>query len=90
MFAFLRILITLLIAISAIRWAVNFVQRLWYGVSAPRNVAGRSDSRNGTATMMQRDPVCGTYVAVDTSLKRIVNGHVMHFCSDECRDRYTV
>jgi len=32
--------------------------------------------------------VCGTYVAPDASLKRIVNGRVLHFCSPECRDKY--
>jgi YHS domain-containing protein len=38
--------------------------------------------------MLQQDPVCGTYVAVDSSLKKIVGGRVIHFCSAECRDRY--
>ena len=39
--------------------------------------------------MLQQDPVCGTYVAVDSSLKRVVNGRVLHFCSPECRDKYS-
>ena len=39
--------------------------------------------------MLQQDPVCGTYVAVDVSLKRVVNGKVIHFCSAECRDKYS-
>jgi YHS domain-containing protein len=36
---------------------------------------------------LQQDPVCGAYVAVDSSLKRVVNGRVLHFCSPECRDK---
>jgi len=39
--------------------------------------------------MLQCDPVCGTYVAVDSSLKKISNGKVFHFCSPECRERFT-
>lgn len=38
--------------------------------------------------MLQQDPVCGTYVAIDTSLKKVVQGQVLHFCSAECRDKY--
>ena len=38
--------------------------------------------------MLQQDPVCGTYVAIDSSLKKISDGRVMHFCSAECRDKY--
>jgi YHS domain-containing protein len=39
--------------------------------------------------MLQQDPVCGTYVAIDSSLKRVVNDRVLHFCSPECRDKYS-
>ena len=38
---------------------------------------------------LKKDPVCGTYVAIDSSLKRVVNGRVLHFCSAECRDKYS-
>jgi YHS domain-containing protein len=40
------------------------------------------------ATTLQQDPVCGTYVSADTSLKKIVSGHVYHFCSAECRAKF--
>jgi YHS domain-containing protein len=45
--------------------------------------------RPAAATTLQQDPVCGAYVAVDSSLKRAVNGRVLHFCSPECRDKYS-
>ncbi len=90
MISFFARLILFLIAISVIRSAVNFVQRLWYGVQSPRTVTRQSAGQQGAPTVLQQDPVCGTYVAVDTSLKRVVNGQVIHFCSPECRDRYKV
>ena len=81
-------MIAVSIAISVVRSAVSFVQKLWGGVQQPRSVRHASTAGAGSATMLQQDPVCGTYVAVDNSLKRIVSGRVMHFCSAECRDRY--
>jgi len=89
MFVFIERLIFFLIALSAIRSVAIFVQRLWNSMS-PRAVARRSNApvtREG-ATLLQQDPVCGTYVAGDRSLKRIVRGKVIHFCSAQCRDRY--
>jgi YHS domain-containing protein len=38
--------------------------------------------------VLKRDPVCGTYVGVDNSVRKSVNGEVLYFCSTECRDKY--
>jgi YHS domain-containing protein len=37
---------------------------------------------------LKKDPVCGTYVSTATSIARTVNGEVLYFCSQECRDKY--
>ena len=37
---------------------------------------------------LKKDPVCGTYVSTGASVTRTVDGHVLHFCSKECRDKY--
>jgi len=37
---------------------------------------------------LKRDPVCGTYVSTAVSVKRTVKGQVVHFCSNECRDKH--
>ncbi len=88
MFVFLARLILFMIAVSAIRAAVNFVQRLLSGGQGQRRTMARNSSPQSVATVLQQDPVCGTYVAVDSSLKKIVSGRVIHFCSSECRERY--
>jgi YHS domain-containing protein len=90
MLAFISRLIFILVAISALRSAIQFAQRLFRissgtGAMAPRSAA---PPQTKGATVLQQDPVCGTYVAGDLSLKRIVRGKVIHFCSPECRDRY--
>jgi YHS domain-containing protein len=88
MFPFIERLILFLIAISVIRSVIRFVQGMMGGrLSQNRSPMNRSDGTQGT-TMLQQDPVCGTYVAIDASLKTIVNGKVVHFCSAECRDKY--
>ncbi len=94
MFFFLERLFLFLIAVSVIRSVIRFVQ----GLGARMNTQSRTrvnQSADGpdapsapSATMLRQDPVCGTYVAIDSSLKTIVNGQVVHFCSAECRDKY--
>jgi YHS domain-containing protein len=43
-----------------------------------------------SAGELRKDPVCGTFVPVSTSLKRVVDGETVYFCSADCRDRYCV
>lgn len=92
MLSFLVRVILFVIAISVVRSVVIKIQRAFTGgrsQSPLRTERGaRSNSQTAATTMLQQDPVCGTYVAVDTSLKRVVNGRVVHFCSPECRDKY--
>jgi YHS domain-containing protein len=88
----------MLIAVSVIRYLVRLVQGITsrFGThigpraSHSRQAGSQSEHQSApqSATMLQQDPVCGTYVAIDASLKRVVNGKVLHFCSDQCRDRY--
>jgi len=88
MLSFLARIILFVIAVSVIRSVITKVQRAFH---SPRNSPAMRASRGAqapAATMLQQDPVCGTYVAVDTSLKRVVGGRVVHFCSAECRDKF--
>ncbi len=87
MFSFLIRLILFLIAISAIKSVVNYGRRLWHGIQPARTVV-RNRPGPPPATVLQMDPVCGTYVAVDSSFKKIAAGKVYHFCSAECRNRF--
>jgi YHS domain-containing protein len=88
MFAFIERLILFMIAISAIRSVVRFVQGLGSRLGTQSRPRANYSAAAPGATMLQQDPVCGTYVAIDSSLKRIMDGKVVHFCSPECRDKY--
>ncbi len=92
MFAFLRLILLFFVVIPMIRSVVNAVMRAFRGTDspAPPRPAGPESAGNASAsTLLHQDPVCGTYVAAGSSLRKICNGKVCHFCSDECRDRYT-
>lgn len=90
---FLLRIIFLIIAISAIQRMVKTFLRMIASSSSPAahvpTHAKQPPQAHGGTTLLQQDPVCGTYVSVDSSLKRIVRGRVLHFCSEECRERFS-
>ena len=93
MLSLIERLILMLIAVSVIRSVVRFLQgisgRFGTHLNQRVNHSRQAGPQAATgATLLQQDPVCGTYVAIDSSLKRVVNGKVLHFCSDDCRNRY--
>lgn len=88
MFSIIVRFIEFFVLLSVIRSVVGTVQRFFSGPRSSGPVQRRSGAgAQMPATVLQQDPVCGTYLAVDTSLKKIVGGKVLHFCSAECRDR---
>jgi YHS domain-containing protein len=78
------------IAISVIRALIERIKRFWGASSTERPVfrSAAGPASAGSATTLRQDPVCGTYVPADSSLKKIVGGTVHHFCSQECRDKF--
>ena len=93
MFSFLARLIVFIVAISLIRAVAEYIKRLWNASTQPRPAFrapnNQANAQPSSPTVLQQDPICGTYVAVDTSVKKIVGGRVYHFCSPECRNRFT-
>ena len=79
-----------LIFITALflRQVVMFVIRAFSRLAGPNDSASRAPHEQAVGEL-KRDPVCGTFVATDSSIKRTVNGEVIHFCSPACRDKYS-
>lgn len=51
--------------------------------------ADRPQRRGGVKLgKMEKDPVCGTYVDVVTSIHSNFRGETKHFCSQECLKKY--
>jgi YHS domain-containing protein len=90
MFNFLARVILIVIAITVVRSIFAWVQRFFASSQhQPSTAQTRTPPQTPQSTALEQDPVCGTYVSVDTSLKRIVKGRVYHFCSEACKDRFT-
>lgn len=85
---FILRLIVFLVAISAIRMVLSHVQQWWFRVQSGHRAVPPGRRGQVPTTVLQMDPVCGTYVAVDASFKRVSGGKVYHFCSVECRNRF--
>jgi len=88
MFQLLSRLILIVIAVSVLRRVIKIALSFWAGLSETKARPSASSASAGAHMSLVQDPVCGTYVAADTSLKRIVAGKVVCFCSDQCRDRF--
>lgn len=86
---FLRTILYLLFAvllITLLRYLVGALAKSFGQLAGLGQRAPRGAPRAGGE--LKRDPVCGTYVAASTSVKKTVRGQVVHFCSLECRDKY--
>ncbi len=89
MFAYLLRMIVFFVGISVVRSLIQALVRAFRGdTQAPRNTGPAAPSAPSSSTLLHQDPVCGTYVAANSSLRKICGGKVFHFCSEECRDRY--
>ena len=78
-----------LVAVAFIRQVVVLITRAFSqaagGAGSPQPV-----ERGHAGGELKQDPVCGTFVAVASSIKTNVDGQVIHFCSTACRDKYRV
>ena len=89
----LRFVVILLAAILLISFLRSIIGILIKGFAAVINSTEPSSGPSRQAAVessseLKKDPVCGTYVPVATSVKKTVAGSVVHFCSTDCRDKY--
>jgi YHS domain-containing protein len=69
-------------------WIAYFVVKsIWKGLSLP---SGSRDQARGPASDAEliRDPQCGAYFLKAKGVKGVVEGKVIHFCSEQCYDQY--
>jgi YHS domain-containing protein len=75
-----------LIAFLILRYILKSVWGALNSTVATR--PGAEGPRFRTGGELRQDPVCGTYVSVNSAFTRTVNGKAVHFCSAECRDKF--
>jgi len=73
---------------------VLFVLRLIQSYFAPKprpaspRAGGRNTAVERAGGQLVRDPQCGTYVPMSTSVHLVSGPHTLYFCSVACRDAY--
>jgi YHS domain-containing protein len=86
-------LLAVLAAVVLLRWLWRWfwsvgIRRLVaraIGTMEPPPASQYGGPRRG---VMKRDPVCGTFVDVELSVKETASGETLHFCSEHCREAY--
>ena len=91
MFRLLFRFLVLLLLFAVIRYVVSAVARTLSQATRPQapNSPGQAASTSPGGELKQ-DPVCGTFVPTTTSVKKTINGELVHFCSVACRDKFKV
>ena len=91
MFRLLFDLLLTVVVITVLKSIIGIVLR-GLGQAMKPGPGGPSPSRTPDQVPLtgelKKDPVCGTYIATATSIKEKVGGQTLHFCSQECRDKY--
>ena len=80
-------LFAIFIGALVLRQFVAFVIRAFSSLEGVTKNVPRAP-REQLGGELKKDPVCGTFVAVSSSIKTTVKGEVVHFCSTACRDKY--
>jgi uncharacterized protein len=82
----------LLVFFAVIRSVATTVARLFTQTfrPPPSTAPGRQAANNEIGGELKQDPVCGTFVPTNSSIKKTVNGELVHFCSAACRDKFKV
>ncbi len=77
-----------IIVITLLRSIIGVVGKAVAALFEPDSNARQVDAEPRKAGELKRDPVCGTYVSTATSVKKTVDGRVVHFCSAGCSAKY--
>jgi YHS domain-containing protein len=76
---FLLILLSRVLLFLSALWLIRgLLRKLSQSATRPQEVRKR----------LRKDPVCGTYVAEDISLKTRIGQEIFHFCSSHCQREY--
>ncbi len=75
--------------IAFLRAVIGLIGKAVAGLFEPSAPRSTRSARGGFGGELKKDPVCGTFVSVSSSLQKTVGGETYHFCSPACRDKFT-
>ena len=84
-------LIAAVLIISLLRSVIGIISKgvadLFSPSSQPSGAGARASSVP-SAEALKKDPVCGTFIAPSTAIRKTVGSQTYFFCSPECRDKF--
>ena len=83
--------IALLVFFAVIRYVIVTVARFFsQAMKSDATPSGAATEGAPIRGELKKDPVCGTFIAVATSLHKTVGGEMYYFCSADCRDKFKI
>lgn len=90
MFRLLGYLILALFGITLLRMVIGVVTKMFSssvsGDGTPQ--AGRRRAQVPAGGVLQKDPVCGTFVPEQGAVRLVAGGETHYFCSEECMRKF--
>jgi YHS domain-containing protein len=81
--------VALVVFFAVIRYVIVTVARFFTQTMSSGTTPAKAPAEAApTHGELKKDPVCGTFVSTGTSVKQMVNGQLVHFCSTTCRDKF--
>jgi len=94
MFRFLLTIVASIFILSVVRMLFGALTKSFSEMMSPPSEPGTGPQHTAqpgagpAGGELKRDPVCGTYIPADNSVRKLVHGETLYFCSPECRDKY--
>ena len=90
MFRALFYLIFAVLVISVLRGVIGFIGRIFTNatIGQERRPGAPPAKEALKPDVLKKDPVCGTFVASSTAVRKEKDGQTYFFCSLECRDKF--
>ena len=82
-------LVATVVAIGLLRGIIGMIAKAFSDFSSPS--PGPAQSKRPpvpVAEALKQDPVCGTFIALSSSVQKTVAGTTYYFCSPACRDKF--
>ena len=88
MFRALAYLIFGILLLTIIRSVLGAFGQLFTNLTVGPEKAPPGPRGTTSPQTLQKDPVCGTFVAASTDLQKVRDGKTYYFCSAACRDKF--
>jgi YHS domain-containing protein len=81
--------LTLIVMLRALGTVLKGVSDLFRpSATAPPAGAKPREAPRPIAEELKKDPVCGTFIAPSTAVRKMLGGETYYFCSAQCRDKF--